>query len=60
MDVLGRWNIDDSDRVCTSLVIGRVALPSRRQYRYRRGQDYFFCDSDSDRSARVVRRTPRP
>lgn len=52
-DVYGSWTIGDGDRICTSMVIGRSMLPPRCQYWYRLGQQYFFCDSDYDRSARV-------
>ena len=53
------------ERICTSMHIaggpGRpiawVALPARCQFWYRHGPDYFFSDSDTDRSARVFRRT---
>jgi hypothetical protein len=53
----GVWNIDDSGRTCTSIVIGRTFLPFRCQYWYKYKDDYFIADSDSDHRARVVRRT---
>ena len=52
----GVWNIDDSGRTCTSMVVGRTFLPLRCQFWFKYKQDYFIADSDSDRSARVVRR----
>ena len=53
----GVWNIDDSGRTCTSMVVGRTFLPFRCQFWFKYKQDYFIADSDSDRNARVVRRT---
>jgi hypothetical protein len=63
--VNGDWTTDDSGRVCTAMQIhiggGRgVTLPARCQYWYRHGSQYFFSDSDTDRSARVFPRTPKP
>jgi hypothetical protein len=57
-DIQGSWTIDGSERICTSMLLGRgVSLPPRCQFWYKYDNDYFFSDSDSDRSARVVRRT---
>jgi hypothetical protein len=53
----GAWNIDDSGRICTSMVVGRIILPFRCQYWFRLKDDYFIADSDSDTSAKVLRRT---
>ena len=53
----GVWNIDDSGRTCTSMVIGRTFLPLRCQFWFKYKEDYFIADSDSDRHARVFRRT---
>ena len=53
----GVWNIDDSGRTCTSMVIGRTFLPLRCQFWFKYKGDYFIADSDSDRNARVFRRT---
>ena len=53
----GVWNIDDSGRTCTSMVIGRTFLPLRCQFWFKYKEDYFIADSDSDRNARVLRRT---
>jgi hypothetical protein len=53
----GVWNIDDSGRICTSMVIGKVLLPFRCQFWFKYKEDYFIADSDSDRNARVFRRT---
>jgi hypothetical protein len=53
----GVWNIDDSGRTCTSMVIGRTFLPLRCQFWFKYKEDYFIADSDSDRNARVFRRT---
>ena len=53
----GVWNIDDSGRTCTSMVVGRTFLPLRCQFWFKYKEDYFIADSDSDRNARVFRRT---
>jgi hypothetical protein len=53
----GVWNIDDSSRTCASMVVGRSMLPFRCQYWFKYKDDYFVADSDSDRRARVFRRT---
>ena len=53
----GVWNIDDSGRTCTSMVFGKTFLPFRCQYWFKYKDDYFIADSDSDRSAKVLRRT---
>jgi hypothetical protein len=56
-EIRGSWQIDEPGRVCVSMVVGGVVLPYRCQYWYKYGQQYFFSDSDVDRSMRVVRRT---
>ena len=56
-EVRGSWKIDEPQRICATMVVGTVVLPSRCQYWYRFDQQYFLSDSDSDRSARVLRRT---
>ena len=53
----GVWNIDDSGRICTSMVVGKTFLPFRCQFWFKYKEDYFIADSDSDRNARVLRRT---
>ena len=63
----GEWTIGDNGRICTSMRIGNSAggpgnvsgvyLPSRCQFWFKLAEQYFFSDSDSDRSARVFRRT---
>ncbi len=59
----GEWTTDDNGRVCTSMRIGGgdfkpgVMLPPRCQFWFKYKQQYFLSDSDSDRSARVLRRT---
>jgi hypothetical protein len=52
----GVWNVDERGRVCTSMVIGRVMLPLRCQYWFKFGDAYYISDSDSDRSAKLLRR----
>jgi hypothetical protein len=62
--ISGEWTIDDKGRVCTSMRVvanigpgGGVTLPSRCQFWFKYAEQYFFSDSDSDRRARVLRRT---
>ena len=65
----GEWNADTEGRICTSMRIGGgpgtgpimgTQLPPRCQFWYRKDGAFFFSDSDSDRSARVFRRTIKP
>jgi len=51
----GVWNIDDSGRICASMVLGRTLLPFRCQYWFKYKDDYFIVDSE-DRSAKILRR----
>jgi hypothetical protein len=53
----GEWKIDGGGAICTSMRSGEVALPYRCQAWFKLAQDYFISDSDSDRYARVLRRT---
>jgi hypothetical protein len=53
------WTFDDSERVCESVPGGRSLLRVRCQYWYRLDTRYFIADSDTDRSARVLVRTPK-
>ena len=61
--VRGEWTTDELGRVCTSMVIYGAAatpgarLPSRCQSWFKLGDKYFFSDSDTDRSAKVLSRT---
>ena len=63
----GEWTIDDKGKICTSMRIGGsgpgvgggagVILPARCQFWFKYAEQYFLSDSDTDRSARVFRRT---
>jgi hypothetical protein len=53
----GVWNIDDSGRICTSMIVGRTFLPLRCQYWFKLKDDYFLADSDLDPKSKVLRRT---
>ena len=53
----GVWNIDESGRICASMVIGRNLLPLRCQSWFKYKEDYFVADSDSDRYVKVLRRS---
>jgi hypothetical protein len=58
--ISGEWTTDDNGRVCTSMRIGSsqsATLPTRCQFWFKYAEQYFFSDSDSDRRARVLRRT---
>jgi hypothetical protein len=64
--ISGEWTIDDNGRICTSMRMGTgggaspglgVTLPSRCQFWFKYADQYFLSDSDSDRRARVLRRT---
>ena len=65
----GEWTIADNGTICTSMRIGSspsvggvgniggVSLPTRCQFWFKYSEQYFFSDSDTDRGARVFRRT---
>ena len=61
--ISGEWTTDDKGRICTSMRIGGgggnpgVMLPPRCQFWFKHGEQYFISDFDSDRRARVLRRT---
>ena len=61
--IVGDWSSDEQGRICTSMRVGvsaagtTVVLPKRCQYWYKLGMDYYFADSDTDRSAKVLSRT---
>lgn len=62
--ISGEWRIDDAARVCTTMRIvygsgTAVVMPARCQHWFKFGNDYFFADSDTDRSVRVLKRTIR-
>ena len=53
----GVWNVDESGKICTSMMFGRTFLPLRCQSWFKYQDAYFVADSDSDRGAKVLRRT---
>jgi hypothetical protein len=57
----GGWTTDASGRVCTTIqfVVGNppVSLPTRCQFWFKYDGQYFYADSDSERTVRVIRRT---
>jgi hypothetical protein len=53
----GDWKIDDKERICVSMWIGKAPLPYRCQFWFKYAEQYFISDSDSDRRTRVLRRT---
>jgi hypothetical protein len=65
----GEWTIDDAGRICASLRTSgsgstfggsSAVLPPRCQTWFKLGDAYFISDSDSDRRAKVLRRTIMP
>lgn len=52
-EVEGSWMIDERERVCTSMRMGKVVLAPRCQFWYVVDKQYFVSDSDLDRSARI-------
>ena len=67
--ISGTWMPDHLGRVCTTMQIGGgggrgslpvETLPPRCQYWYKLDQRYYFSDSDTDRSMRVLPRTIKP
>lgn len=62
LPISGAWTVDEMGRICTSMQInpgaGRgLVLPTRCQFWFKSGSQYFFADSDTDRSAKVLSRT---
>lgn len=63
LPVDGEWKLGDNGRICTTLRIAgwtsgsTVVMPTRCQYWFKLGDKYFFADSDTDRSAKVLVRT---
>ncbi|HVP86505.1 MAG TPA: hypothetical protein VMU79_00370 [Casimicrobiaceae bacterium] len=65
--ITGEWSLDDHERVCTALrldvpnttvLAGMSAnLPMRCQHWFKLADAYFISDSDSDRQAKVLKRT---
>jgi len=58
----GEWTFGDDGTVCTTMRLGggsstAVVFPRRCQFWFKLGDQYFFSDSDTDRSARVFSRT---
>ena len=65
----GEWTIDDAGRICASMRTpgsgstfggSSAVLPPRCQTWFKLGDAYFISDSDSDRRAKVLRRTIMP
>ncbi len=62
----GEWTIDDAGRICASMKTSApfggasAVLPPRCQTWFKSGDAYFISDSDSDRRAKVLRRTIMP
>ena len=55
--VRGSWKGDGPAQICSSMLIGNVALPARCEYWYSLDGRYYQSNSDFDRSARVLLRT---
>jgi hypothetical protein len=59
----GTWMMGDKDAICTTMTMGSslgnlggMALPSRCQFWFKLGGQYFLADSDWDRSSAVLSR----
>jgi hypothetical protein len=61
--VSGSWTIDESERICTGMQISEAqkvsVIPVRCQFWFKLGDTYYVCDSDEDRSAKVLARAPK-
>jgi len=63
VEVVGEWFADGEGRICTTIRFRHMAgwsmtqLPRRCQYWFKAGDAYFLSDYDSDRGAKVLRRT---
>jgi hypothetical protein len=62
--ISGEWKVGDDGRICTSMQMGSNLgggpggmLPFRCQLWFKLADQYFLSDSDSDRRAKVLRRT---
>jgi hypothetical protein len=55
--VEGSWTVGETGSICSTMTVGMVVMPKRCQFWFKLGDAYFISDSDSDRSARVLRRT---
>ncbi len=56
--IRGQWTFDERGRICTTMRYGAaVLLPTRCQWWFQLGDRYYFADSDTDRSAKVLHRT---
>ena len=55
----GEWATDDNGRICTSIQFARSAHETLRrcEFWFKYKEQYFLSVSDSDRQARLVRRT---
>jgi hypothetical protein len=55
----GEWTTDDNGRVCTSIALTRLTTETLRrcEFWFKYKEQYFLSVSDSDRQARLVRRT---
>lgn len=55
--IAGSWTTGDNDTICVAMKLGLVMIPQRCQFWFKLGDEYFISDYDSDRSARVLRRS---
>jgi len=60
--VSGAWMIDETERICTAMQVappqgGVTTLPQRCQYWFKMGDAYYISDSETDRHAKVLRRS---
>jgi hypothetical protein len=59
MTLVGEWTTDDDGRICTSMVFTRATMELLRrcEFWFKYKEQYFLSVSDSDRQARLLRRT---
>jgi hypothetical protein len=59
MTIFGEWTTDDNGRICTSMQFARASRETLRrcEFWFKYKEQDFLSVSDSDRRARLVRRT---
>jgi hypothetical protein len=59
MQIVGEWTTDDNGRICTSMAFTRATNEALRrcEFWFKYKEQYFLSVSDSDRQARLLRRT---
>jgi hypothetical protein len=56
-EVVGTWSVDDSGKICSTTTVPRTGNTSKRcGFLYALPDQYYFCESDSDRAAPIFKR----